>query len=444
MYAYAAKKIIASGGDGQFGPIELPDGTWVYHRADDMVLDVTVDEEYPFGEELNCEFRVVLNSEDFPEGSDTDAVNGKTMRITATLDDGFDSVLNLKKQAGDSWNTAVDFEIGNYEGGRNGVKDTIILDVGEQHIGTGVKITANVIEVRSDDFPSNWNFPPPPFPPGFGDHNSFYSDLTGDDTTTVVSGLSVGVSVASESIISFATVFEATILRGDADNDSLNGETLRVTATMGGAVVQLKESVEDSFANHIDFIVENYSGDKNGVLDSFYMDVEDEDDGNEVVITCTVVGQDPEVTGSDSTVLKEFVLPQSARLAGYEDGDLEVISYATDSSDTPWNGSFGQLGEFIPPVAGETYHYTYEVSNRSIDGKMFNSAWLRYNPTSNEWNLNIYSYHISGDPSIPDFMVTVWNGNRSGRNPAGTYFYASSYNDENADVQTLTVEAVPD
>jgi hypothetical protein len=165
MYAYAAKKP----GEGEEGGDPFP-------LHSELDLDVTVDETVTVGEPLGAAANVVA------DGSDTAALNGYTIRVTAGIVEG--RALQLRKDPEEDWADELEYTVTNYDGTYYGFADDIYLDLEAGDAGETVLATCEVLNVEPDGWPAGWSFPGPPWPPGWSDETES-EEVAGQDSSAV-------------------------------------------------------------------------------------------------------------------------------------------------------------------------------------------------------------------------------------------------------------------
>ena len=137
-------------------------------------------------------------------------------------------------------------------------------------------------------WPPNFPWPPTsidtgPWPPGWPQH------VDGD-------GYTLDASIS-------ATVVTCTTLKAAANTDELAGQRIAVFATLDGNAVQIKNLPGDSFSDILFFPVTNYAGAAYGFQKAIIPDIDAGDVGDDVVITCQVVGLAPVVSDTVTVTL---------------------------------------------------------------------------------------------------------------------------------------------
>lgn len=137
-------------------------------------------------------------------------------------------------------------------------------------------------------WPPNFPWPPAdidtgPYPPGWP------QDVEGD-------GYTLDASIS-------ATVVTCTTLKAAANTDDLVGQRIAVFATLDGEAVQIKNLPGDSFSDILFFPVVNYAGAAYGFQQAIIPDIAVGDIGEDVVITCQVVGLAPVVSDTITVTL---------------------------------------------------------------------------------------------------------------------------------------------
>lgn len=152
------------------------------------------------------------------------------------------------------------------------------------------KAAAEVTVEEPDGWPSEWDYPGPPWPPGWP-----LDDWDGS--------ISLSVDAGSSTLIGSTTSLICRCLTDGADDSDFLYHAIKVTATLNGAVVNLKKEVGDAFSASVYFLASNYTGSRYGFSDTIILNVNSGNDGGVATITCTLVTVDPEITGTDTTTL---------------------------------------------------------------------------------------------------------------------------------------------
>lgn len=141
-----------------------------------------------------------------------------------------------------------------------------------------------------DGWPDGWDYPGPPWPPGFAASTSYSLYIIG--AAVVVRGSSMPFTVRT--------------LNAAEDTALLDGYTINLTAAIDGVTVQLKKAAVDAYADSVAVEVTNYADTFYGWDGDLWFDLDADDAGTVVTVTATldalVVGQGDGTVDADHFV----------------------------------------------------------------------------------------------------------------------------------------------
>lgn len=239
----------------------------------DLELDVTCSDNYIVGEAVSIECRCLDGSED------TDIALAHQIAVVATAPNG--DVLRIKDDSGGTaYSESLTYEITNYDGDKYGFQDGVYIENGS-HVLEEVTLTCTIVTVEND--------------------------VSGSDDTFIIPALSLEVTATESFDVDDPIDVECRILDGVDDTSLLVGETITVTADIGGATVQVsKDGI--LFYDEITYTAEEYDldvgGGKYGFSESLYLDGEG-NEGETIILSCSVTAYERTFTGTAEVSVNE-------------------------------------------------------------------------------------------------------------------------------------------
>jgi hypothetical protein len=205
--------------------------------------------------------------------------------------------------------SALYYSVSNYTGAKYGIRPSLYFDIGLEDTGESIGVHCSVVTVANDISDSG----------------------SGSVELLVVAVTDLG-SVEADSAV--AKSVEMCVQDSDSnDIDTANGESIRVSAAIGSALVQVS-SDGITFADYVDIAITNYSGTKYGFSQDLYFDVDEEDDGSALAVSGVVVDYESVTgTGTGTVEAGDMAYARAAGSSITKTGDQTVDGVACVAGD---------------------------------------------------------------------------------------------------------------
>ena len=253
------------------GGVPWPPGWPVANGGDGFQVSVTAPSIVPVGQTFQLEATILTS----PGGANTAGLLNHLVTVTCTVD----GVSTQIKKTGGSYATTVEFQVTNYTGSKYGFLDAgMQANIDFNNADDAVVFTVTVISVTPN--------------------------IAGTGSSTVeVYHLEVDAS-ASFQIAQPLSLTARGLTSGNVDVSALNGYTMRVSATIGGSLVQVKKQSGDSYSDYVDYTVTNYTGTRYGFTTAtFYINAVGSQDASTATVTTQIVSVSPVISGTDTTLV---------------------------------------------------------------------------------------------------------------------------------------------
>jgi hypothetical protein len=170
------------------------------------------------------------------------------------------------------------FSISNYSGAKYGISESLYFDLLIGDTGEAINVVCSVVSVGG---------------------------TIEDEDSGTVEQLLIAVTALGTIESDPSTAVSVEMRVQDEDNQDLdiaNGETIRVSASIAGTLVQVSDDGV-TFSDSLDVVVTNYDGTKYGFSQSLYFDVDEDDDGATLTVTGVIVGYES-ITGEATGTLE--------------------------------------------------------------------------------------------------------------------------------------------
>lgn len=124
--------------------------------------------------------------------------------------------------------------------------------------------------------------------------------------------VSLDVTAETKEYISIAVGVEVRCLKAAADTDAHDGEVIRITAAIAGVTVQLRRLVADDYEDEVFVEITNYTGTRYGIDEDIYLDLDETNDTDAVVLTFAIASVTPEISTTDTVIMHLLVVDVTA------------------------------------------------------------------------------------------------------------------------------------
>lgn len=343
---------------GQAGGVPWPPGWPVANGGDGFQVSVTAPSLVPVGQVFQLEATILTS----PGGANTAGLLNHLMTVTCTVD----GVSTQIKKTGGSYATTVEFQVTNYTGSKYGFLDAgMQADIDFNDAGAAVVFTVSVISVSPN--------------------------ISGTGSSTVDT---YNISVDATATFAVAQPLSLTAFGRNAagsDVSALNGYTMRVSATIGGSLVQVKKQSGDAYANSVDYTVTNYTGTKYGFTTStFFINALASQDGSVATVTTQIVSVSPTISGTDTTTVDgccDSWCADCSGCSGSYDSDLTLTTVPLTSGS----------GEVSLGLASRTVKACRNCAGNEVDAT---NGHFRFRVTNNTGRCIHVQFYFTTDNTV--------------------------------------------